>query len=135
MKNLSKEDIYIRQFITEVGTENPSAGFNKSILKRLKSNRTAADYRPVISSLAWKIIGGAITAVVISVLLFLPSGENTLILFDQVPAGSIPDLAISLPKISLPVINLSSIVIQSLVVFILLAFLAVITTFKNWQVS
>lgn len=135
MKNLSKEDDYIRQFIFEVGTENPSMDFHKVILERLNPKRSVSVYKPVISSLAWKIIGGAISVIVISVLLFMPSGENTSPLFDQVPAVSIPKIAISIPKITLPVIDLSTIVIQSLVVFIVLTFFTIITTLKKWKVS
>jgi len=51
MKNLSKEDEYIGQLIPELGTENASIGFHKSILERLSTNFVSF-YRPVISSLA-----------------------------------------------------------------------------------
>ncbi|MDR7130370.1 hypothetical protein J2X69_002720 [Algoriphagus sp. 4150] len=135
MKNLSKEDKYIQQFISELGTDRPSAGFHKSILEKLNPKQTLTVYRPVISPLAWKLIGSGIAALVICVLLFLPGGENSTPLMDQVPKISIPQVAISFPKVSLPDIDLSPIVIQSLVVFILLAILSAITTLKNLKTS
>jgi hypothetical protein len=135
MKNISTEDQYIRQFISELGTEKPYPGFHKSILKRLKPKRTVSVYKPVISSLAWKIIGGVIAAIVIVVLSFLPSTESTTLLVDQIPKVSIPQLTMSFPKISIPTLNLTAIVIESLVVFSLLAFLAVITTLRRWKLS
>lgn len=135
MKNISTEDQYIRQFISELGTEKPYSGFHKSILKRLKPKRRVSVYKPVISSLAWKIIGGVIAVIVIVIILFLPSTESTTLLVDQIPKVSIPQLTMSLPKISIPTLNLSTIVIQSLVVFSLLAFLAVITTLRRWKLS
>ncbi|WP_339704309.1 hypothetical protein [Algoriphagus aquimarinus] len=135
MKNLSKEDAYIKQFKSELGTDEPSAGFHKSILERLSPNKSVSVYRPVISSFAWKIIGGAIAVIVISVLLFLPSAENALPLVDQLPRVAIPKIALSLPRISIPIINLSSIVIQSLVVFTLLACVTVISSLKKWKIS
>lgn len=48
MKNLSKEDKYIGQFISELRTENPSIGFHKSILERLNHKQNVAVYTPVI---------------------------------------------------------------------------------------
>lgn len=135
MKNLSKEDEYIRQFIIELGTESPSSSFHKSILNRLRPKQTISAYRPVISSLGWKIIGGAIAAIVVTVLLFLPSGGNPTPLFNQIPSVSIPQVAISLPKIYFPNLELSTIVLQSLVVFTLLAMISIITTLKKWKVS
>ncbi len=133
MKKLRTEEEYIQLFLAELGTEKPSLDFHKSILERLDPKRTTSVYSPVISSSAWKIIGGAVAAIVFSVLLFLPGGENApQTLFDQMPTVAFPQVAISLTKISIPAIELSSIVIQSLVVFILLAFLSVITTVKQW---
>lgn len=135
MKKLRTEEEYIKQLLAELGSERPSVDFYKSILERLHPNRTTSAYNPVISSLAWKIIGGAIVAFVFSVLLFLPGSENTTqTLFDQMPTVAIPQVAISLTKISIPIIDLSSIAIQSLVVFILLALLSVITTVKQWKI-
>ncbi|PZX50121.1 hypothetical protein [Algoriphagus chordae] len=135
MKNLSKEEEYIRQYITELGTEAPTTGFHKTILAKLKPKRSVSVYSPVISALAWKIIGAVIAVLVISVLLFLPSGQNTIPLIDQLSAIPIPQVTVSLPQISFPKINLSLITIQALVVFSLLAAVTVITTFKKWKVS
>ncbi|WP_339753821.1 hypothetical protein [Algoriphagus aquimarinus] len=135
MKNLSKEDTYIKQFMSELGTDEPSAGFHKSILERLSPKKSPSIYKPVISFFAWKIMGGAIATIVLSVLLFLPSGDNALPLFDQLPQVFIPKISLALPKISLPVLNLSSIVIQSLVVFTLLACVTVISSLKKWKIS
>ncbi|TXE12295.1 hypothetical protein [Algoriphagus aquimarinus] len=135
MKNLSKEDEYIKKFMSELGTDEPSEGFHKSILERLSPKKSVSVYRPVISSFAWKIIGGAIAVIVLSVLLFLPSAENALPLVDQLPQVAIPKIALSLPRFSIPIINLSSIVIQSLVVFTLLACVTVISSLKKWNIS
>lgn len=133
MKNQGKEDEYIRQFISELGTEDPSEGFHKSILSRLNHAPSASVYRPVISSLGWKIIAGAIATLFITVLIFVPNGSDATPLFDQLPSISIPEVAISLPRISFPVINLSPIVLHSLVAFIILAFLTVITSLRRWK--
>jgi len=130
MKNLSEEDEYIRQFISELGTENPSMGFHTSIVKKLRPKQSISAYQSVISPLAWKIISAGIAVIIISILLFLPSGGNTLSLFDQVGA-----VTISLPKITLPIINISPIVIQSLVTFTLFASLTIVTTLKKWKVT
>jgi len=135
MKNLGKEEEYIRQFISELGAEAPSVDFHNSILKKLNPYRSVSVYKSVISPLAWKIIGGAVTLMVISVLLFLPSGDYHKPLFNLLPAIPIPQLAINLPKVYLPVIKLSTIVIQSLLVFILLIYITIIVTIKKLKVS
>ncbi|WP_057939870.1 hypothetical protein [Algoriphagus resistens] len=135
MNKQGKEDEFIRQFIGELGTENPSIGFHKSIVAKLNHVPFASVYKPVISALAWKIIGCAIASIVISVLLFLPGGQNSISLVDQVSKIPFPQVTISLPKVSLPVLELSSLVIQSLVVFIVLGIITVITTLTKWKIS
>lgn len=135
MNKQGKEDEFIRQFICELGTEEPSVGFHKSIVAKLNHMPFTPVYKPVITTLAWKIIGCAIAAIVVSVLLFLPGGENSASLFDQASKIPYPQVSISLPKISLPVIELSSIVIQSLVVFIVLGIITVISTLTKWKIS
>lgn len=135
MNTQGKEDELLRQFICELGTEEPSVGFHKSIVARLNHAPVASAYKPVISTLAWKIIGCAIAAIVISVLVFLPGGGNHIPLVDQVSKISFSKVALSLPKVSLPVLELSSIVIQSLVVFIVLGIITVITTLTKWKIS
>lgn len=131
MKNLSKEDEYFQQLLQELGSEKPSAGFHKSIVKSLTQKKPFVVYKPVISPLAWRIIGGVISAIIIGVLLFLPSESDTVSLFHQV---SLPQIHIPFPKISIPIIALSPIVFQSVIVFIVLTILMVIITFKKWRV-
>lgn len=133
MKDPQKEEEYIRQFINELGAEKPSPGFHKSIVKRLGHSPAASVYRPVVSPLAWKVIGGAVVAIIVPVLIFLPLGESSLSLFDQVPEISIPRVAVSLPKISFPAVNLSPIVLHASVAFLLLAFLTVMGTLRKWK--
>ena len=135
MKDLSKEEEYIRQFISELGTENPSERFHKSIVGKLRSTQPISVYKPVISSLGWKMIGGAVAMLVISILLFMPFGVNTTPLFDQFTPDLIPKLSIKLPKITLPSLDLSASVVQSLLVFTLLVFITIITTLKKWDFS
>lgn len=135
MKNLSKEEEYIRQYISELGSENPSEGFHKSTIGKLRSTQPVSVYKPVISSLGWKMIGGAIAILVISILLFMPYGANTSPLFNQLTPELIPQLSIILPKIALPSLDLSASVVQSLLVFTLLIFITIITTLKKWDLS
>ena len=135
MKNQDTEDLYIRQFITELGAEMPSEGFHKSILQKINPRTSVSSYKPAISSTAWKIIGSALAILFITVFLFVPNGSDANSLFNQLPIVTFPKVAISLPKLSLPVINLSPIVMQSLVGFIILAFLTVITTMRKWRIS
>jgi hypothetical protein len=135
MKNQSKEDEYIRQFINELGTVNPNPGFHKSILGRLRPKQTIAVYTPVISLLGWKIIGGVIGTIVFAVLLFLPSGNNPHSLYNQIPPVTIPQVTISLPIIAIPDLELSSLVIQALIVFISLGIISVISTLTKWKTS
>lgn len=135
MKNQGKEEEYIRQFIAELGTDTPSEGFHKSIMKKINPKTSLSYYRPVISSLTWKIIGGTIAILFIAVILFVPNGSDVNFLFNQLPGFSLPELAISLPKVSFPVIDVSPIVLQSLVAFMLLAFLTVVTSMRRWKAS
>lgn len=135
MKKQEQEEIYIRQFITELGTVSPSKGFHKSILKKIKPNPSISVYKPVISSVAWKIIGTTLITLFIAVFLFVPNGSEANSLFSQLPEMKFPEMAFSLPKISLPVINLSPIVMQSLVGFIILAIFTIITNLRKWKIS
>ncbi|RAI90155.1 hypothetical protein [Algoriphagus yeomjeoni] len=135
MTNQGKEEEYIRQFISELGTMSPSVGFHKSILEKINSRTSLTVYKPVISSLAWKIIGSTLVILFITVFLFAPNGSEANSLFSQLPDITYPELAISLPKISVPVINLPPIVLQSLISFIILASLAFITTLRKWKIS
>ncbi|SFT66373.1 hypothetical protein SAMN04489724_1478 [Algoriphagus locisalis] len=133
MEKREKEEEYIRKFITELGTESPSKGFHKSVLSKLNPGTSRSIYRPVISPFMWKLIGGAIATLVISVLLFVPN-DNQNPLINQIPEFSLPEVAVSLPKIALPVIDISPIVLQSLVVFTLMAFLMVVTKIRKWRI-
>lgn len=135
MKNQGIEEEYIRQFIAELGTESPSEGFHKSIMKKINPRTSLSYYRPVISGLTWKIIGTTIAILFIAVFLFVPNGNEANSLFNQLPGFSFPEVAISLPKVSLPIIDVSPIVLQSLVAFILLAFLTVVTSMRRWKTS
>lgn len=128
MKNQNKEDEYIRQFITELGTEETSQNFHKAILNKLNNTKSVSVYKPVISSLGWKIIGVTIAAIFILVLTFVPGG-NGISLFDRLPSLAIP--TISLTRIPLPIIDISPIVIQALSTFTLLAFLVVFTSLRK----
>lgn len=135
MKNQGKDEEYIRQFITELGTVSPSEGFHKSILEKINSSASVSTYKPVISSLAWKIIGSTLAILFIAVFLFVPNGSEANSVFSQLPELTIPAVAISLPKLKVPVINVSPVVIQSLLAFLILAFLTFITTLRRWRIS
>lgn len=135
MKNLEKEDEYFRKFFSEVGTEDTPIGFHKSILEKLSPKGVVSEYKPVISSMAWKIIGVTIALLVVSVLLFLPYGGNNLPLLDHVPVFTTQEFSISLPKMKLPTIELSSVAIQSLIAFMLFASISIISTVKKWRFS
>ncbi len=57
MNDQDKEQDYIRQLIYELGKMEPSVNFHKNILSKLNWKRSISTYKPVISTLAWKIIG------------------------------------------------------------------------------
>ncbi|MEP0713544.1 MAG: hypothetical protein ABJ333_16335 [Algoriphagus sp.] len=135
MKNQSKEDYYIREVMMELGPDSPSANFQQTILSKLRAERTISVYNPVISSLGWKLIGGAIATLVIAVLFFLPSGDSATPLFNQLPTITIPKAGIKFPIISLASIDISVIAIQSLVIFSLFALVSIVFTLRKWQTS
>ena len=135
MKNQGKEDEYIRQLITELGTDEPSSNFRRSILDKLNQKNSVSIYKPVISSFTWKLIGGSIAAIVVIVLLFVPFSENAPPQLYQLSDYAIPKFSISFPKISLPTLMLPDLVGQSIIAFCVLALLTVVSSLKRWKIS
>jgi len=133
MKSQLNEEDYIREFIFELGTEKPSINFRRMLMKKLDMTRSRSVYHPVISPLAWKLIGSGISILVVCVLLFIPDGKESITLVQHLPDFTVLDWNIKLPKLIFPKIHFHTIALKSSVGFMVLAIIAVIFSIKKWR--
>ena len=130
MKSQLNEEDYIREFIIELGTEKSSINFRKVLMKKLDLTRNRSVYHPVISPLAWKLIGGGVSFLVVCVMIFIPGGKESITLVQHLPEFSFFDWHVQLPTLTLPKFHFYTVALKSLVGFMLLAIIGVVFSIK-----
>lgn len=124
----------IGKWIHEAGTESLKADFHLSVLKKIESlPKTSSIYQPVISPFAWKLILIFITGIFGGSLVFLPSNQNDISLFDKLPPVKLPSPSFSLYNFSLPTIDFSQQFSLGIIAFFILGFIMIVGTIRNKQ--
>ncbi|MBN3584321.1 hypothetical protein JYB64_18135 [Algoriphagus aestuarii] len=135
MKNqLEHEDLLLRKFISEAGSENPPSNFHLKILSKIETKSRTA-YQPILSPLAIKAILLGILSIAVLTIIFIPGQENSLSLLDQLSNTTVTKLNLQLPKINLPIIHMGPVFNIALLAFSLLMIPWIIYQSKRLKVG
>ncbi len=81
----------MKKWIAEAGTDTPGDEFHLSVLTKIEAlPKAAADYRPVISPLAWTLIFGFVLSVIVWSVLSAPAQPDTPTMLDGLRRLKIP---------------------------------------------
>ncbi len=129
---MDNTDFY-HKWIKEAGTENPGKNFHLSIIQKLENQKTLSPYSPIITTKAWWAILIFIGTIIISVLLFIPGDNPSLMVFENLPKLTIPSFTINTPSFSLPKINIDQVMSLSIAIFCLFSFGYIFYWSKKWR--
>jgi hypothetical protein len=124
----------MKKWIVEAGTDSPGDEFHWSVLKKIEALPQARTvYRPVISSLGWKLIVGFIASIFAWCILMVPARPETSTLFDKIPKLKTPIPSFKLVDLSFSIPDFGPQFLLGIAVFFIMSFLLIIGTLQNKQ--
>jgi hypothetical protein len=119
-----------KDWIKEVGVENPPHGLADRVLKQI-SFLPKKEYHPIISPLGWKFIIAYICSIFFGVLIFVPGDHSSNKLWDEFSSIPFPNFSVDIIKFNFTSFQLSQNLLFGLIAFLTLGIISFWINYKN----